>query len=100
MTEYLDCLFFLTIDAPIKVARICLNVAKLFTYKSFCFLTSSLISLLKVLNFDLSFLLPAFFCFSMILLLLGSFRLISEIFQGIEKTIRLVLDGMCLSADS
>ena len=33
---------------------------KLFTYKSCCFLTSALISLRKVSNFDLSLLLPSF----------------------------------------
>ena len=38
---------------------------KLFTYKSCCFLTSTLISLLKVSNFDLSLLLPVFFCLCM-----------------------------------
>ena len=37
---------------------------KLFTYKSCCFLTSALISLLKVSNFDLSLLLPVFFAFA------------------------------------
>ena len=36
---------------------------KLFTYISCCFLTSALISLLKVSNFDLSLLLPVFFAF-------------------------------------
>ena len=38
---------------------------KLFTYKSCCFLTSALISLLKVSKFDLSLLLSVFFCLCM-----------------------------------
>ena len=58
--------FFLTIDVPIEVSGICLkSPTNLFTYKSCCFLTSALISLLKVSNFDLSLLLPVFFCLCM-----------------------------------
>ena len=35
-----------------------MSPTKLLTYKSYCFLTSAFISLLKVSNFDLSLLLP------------------------------------------
>ena len=53
---------FLTIDIPIEVSKICFYVADQVIYiQSCCFLTSSLISRLKVSNFDLSFLLPVFF---------------------------------------
>ena len=55
--------FFLTINVPIEVSGICLNITnKLFTCKSCCFLTSALIFVLKVSNFDLSLLLPVFLC--------------------------------------
>ena len=57
--------FFLTIDVPIEVSGVCLtSPTKLFTYKACCFLTSALISLLKVSNFDRSLLLPVFFAFA------------------------------------
>ena len=74
--EYLGCLFFLTIDVPIEVSGVCLtSPTKLFTYISCCFLTSALISLLNVSNFDLScyclYFLPLyefyFFCESLFL---------------------------------
>ena len=74
--------------------------AKLFTYKSCCFLTSALISLLKVSNFDLSLLLPVFFAFAWVLFFLRIFLLISGVIQGIEETDLLVFDGICLSAES
>ena len=55
---------------------------KLFTYKSCCFLTSALISLLKVSNFDLSLLLPVFFAFAWVSFFLRIFLLISGVIQG------------------
>ena len=73
---------------------------KLFTYKSCCFLTSALISLLKVSNFDLSLLLPVFFAFAWVLFFLQIFLLISGVIQGIEETDLLVFDGICLSTES
>ena len=73
---------------------------KLFTYKSCCFLTSALISLLKVSNFDLSLLLPVFFAFAWVLFFLWIFLLISGVIQGIEETDLLVFEGICLSAES
>ena len=57
--------FFLTINVPIEVSGVCLtSPTKLFTYKSCCFLTSAMISLFTVSNFDLSLLLPVFFAFA------------------------------------
>ena len=73
---------------------------KLFTYKSCCFLTSALISLLKVSNFDRSLLLPVFFAFVWVLFFLRIFLLISGVIQGIEETDLLVFDGICLSTES
>ena len=93
--------FFLTIDVPIKSRGFALtSPTKLFTYKSCFFLTWSLISRIKVSNFDLSFLLPVFFALAWVLFLLRIFLLVSEVIQGTEETVRLVLDGMCLSAES
>ena len=86
--------FFLTVYVPIEVLRICLNVADK------CSLTSSLISLLKVSNFDVSFLLPVFFALAWVLFLLRIFLLISEVIHGTEETVRLVLDGMFSSTES
>ena len=77
-----------------------MSPTELFTYKSCCFLISSLISLLKVLNFDLSFLLPVFLALASVLFLLRIFLLISKVIQETEESHRLVLDGMCLSAES
>ena len=65
-----------------------------------CFLTSALISLLKVSNFDLSLLLPVFFAFAWVLFFLRIFLLISGVIQGTEETDLLVFDGICLSAES
>ena len=57
--------FFLTINVPIEVSGVCLNIpTKLFTYKSCCFLTSALISLLKVSNFLSKFATACLFCLS------------------------------------
>ena len=75
------------------------SLTKLFTYKS-CFLTSALISLLKVSNFDLSLLLPVFFAFAWVLFFLRIFLLISGVIQETEETDLLVFDGICLSAES
>ena len=66
-----------------------------FTYKSCCFLTSALISLLNVSKFDLSLLLPVFFAFAWVLFFLRIFLLISGVIHGIEETDLLVFDGIC-----
>ena len=89
----------LTIDVPIEVSGVCLtSPTKLFTYKSCCFLTSALIFLLKVSNFDLSLLLLSFcLCMSFIS---PVNLLISGVIQGIEETDLLVFDGIWLSAES
>ena len=95
--------FFLTIDVPIEVSGFALtSPTKLLTYKSCCFRTSALVSLLKVSNFDLSLLLPVGFAFAFawVLFFLRIFLLISGVIHGTEETERLVFDGMCLSAES
>ena len=92
--------FLLTIYVSIEVCGISLNVTKLLTYKSCCFLTLAFISLLKVSNFNPSLLLPVFFAFACILFLLRIFLLISGVIQGTEDTDLLILEGICLSADS
>ena len=84
--------FLLTIYVSIEVSGISLNVTKLMTCKPCCILTSAFISLLKVSNFDLSLLLPVFFAFSCVLLLLRIFLLISGVIQGTEDTDLLVLE--------
>ena len=100
--NYLGCIFFfLTIDVPIEVPEVALtSLTILFTYTSCCFLTSALISLLTVSNFDLSLLLSVFFAFARVLFVLRIFLLISDVIQGTEEIDLLVFDGICLFADS
>ena len=69
-----------------------MSPTKLLTYKSCCFLTSALISILKVSNVYLSLLLPVFFAYACVF--------ISGVIKGTEDTDLLVLEGICLSADS
>ena len=93
--------FFLTIDVPIEVSAVCLNITNqgihiqimLFSY-------TLLVSLLKGWNVDLSLLLPVFFTFVWVLFFLRIFLLTSCVIQGIEETDLLVFDGICLSAES
>ena len=70
-----------------------MSPTKLLTYKSYCFLTSAFISLLKVSNFDLSLLLPVFFAFACVLFLLRILLLISGVIQGTEDTDLLISEG-------
>ena len=72
--------FFLTIGVPIDDLGFALtSPTKLFTYKSCWFLTSALISLLKVSNVDISLLLPVFFAFAWVLFLLRIFLLTKQL---------------------
>ena len=93
--------FFLTIYVPTEDSGVCLNITnQLIHIQIMLFLTSALISLLKVSNFDLSLLLPVFFAFAWVLFFLQIFLLISGIIQVIEETDLLVFNGICLSAES
>ena len=93
--------FFLTIDVPIEVSRICLNVADQVIYIQIVLLPNVILNFSsQSFKFDLSFLLPVFFALAWVLFLLRIFLLIFEVIQGTEETVRPVLDWMCLSAES
>ena len=66
----------------------------------FFFVLIVTLPLLRVSNFDLSLLLSVCFAFARVLFLLRIFLLISGVIQGTEDTDLLVLEGICLSADS
>ena len=104
--------FFLTIDVPIEVSRICINVADQAIYIQIVLLllpniilnssSQSFKGLIWVSYCPFFFFVFFFFffCFSMSFFLLRIFLLISEVIHGTEETVRLVLDGMCWSAKS
>ena len=72
--------FFLTIDVPIEVSRICLNVADQVIYIQTVLLPNIILNFSsQSFNFDLSFLLPVFFDLAWVLILLRIFLLISEV---------------------
>ena len=93
--------FFLTIDVPIEVSRICLNVADQVIYIQIVLLPNVTLNFSsQSFKFWPEFLTARFFALVWVLFLLRIFLLISGVIQGTEETVRLVLDGMCLSAES
>ena len=73
-----------------------LGLALMFTYKSYCFFTSALISLLKDLNFALSLLMPVFLALACVQFLLRIFLLLSGAIQATEEVDLLFLKGYVL----
>ena len=92
--------FFLNIDVPIAVSRIFLNVADKVIYIQIMRLPNIILNFSsQSCKFWSEFLTAHLFCFSMSFVS-SIFLLISEVIQGTEETVRLVLDGMRLSAKS
>ena len=92
--------FFLTIDVPIEVCRICLNIADQVIYIQIVLLPNVILTFpSQSFKFWPEFLTARLFCFSMSFVSSANL-LISEVIQDTEETVRLALDGMCLSAES
>ena len=94
--------FFLTIDVPTEVSRICLNVANQVIYIQIVLLPNIILYFSsQSFKFWSEFLtVRLLFALAWVLFLLRIFLLISEVIQGTEETVRLVVDRMCLSAES
>ena len=85
--------FFLIIDVPIEVSMICLNFTNLVIYIQVVLLPNNILNFFsQSFKFWSEFLTARLF--------LRIFLLISGAIQGTEETDRLVLEGMCLSAES
>ena len=85
--------FFLTIDEPIEVSRICLNVADQVIYIQMVLLPNIILNFSsQSFKFWSEFLTACLFCFSMSFV--SSANLISEVIQGTDETAGLVLGGI------
>ena len=90
-----------TYSCSVRVKGISLNVTNQVIYIQIVLpFDTAFLPLLKISNLDLSLLLSAFFAFACVIFLLRISLLTSGVIQGTEDTDLLVLEGICLSADS